>query len=135
MLTSRKFNYERMTCDQLFYGCLDAKDMDLVETARWLEACACSGFCGSHHQDDAFYGSSNQIATWVSSLADTIMFRALKEKSCDPNRPDFNAQRFTNTQQAFNAWFHEVARPNGIPKKDPTPFLEWMAAHPSVSCV
>lgn len=130
MSAPRKFNYAKMDCGNLFYGCLDAKDMDLVETARWLEACAASGWCGWAYQGDAFQGSTNELATWVSSLADTIMFRALKAKPHDPAMPEFNAQRFESRKAAFDAWWEEEARPKRHTEKKIVHFMDWMASRP-----
>lgn len=126
----RRFNYEKMSCNQLFWGCLEANDMDLVETARWLEACANSGLCGWAHEGDAFRGSTNEVAAWVDTLANVILIRALKALPHDPKHPAFNAQRFPRNRDAFWAWRHEEVARKKVFGKEWRPYMEWLASPP-----
>ena len=63
--------FDELKDEQLAWDGLHA-DMTLEEIPKWLQRFALSGCCGHRYPNDAFYSSSNAMATWVDSLADLL---------------------------------------------------------------
>jgi hypothetical protein len=69
--------------DNLAWDGLQA-DLSLQDIPGWLKRFVSSGLCGHRYQGDAFYASSNAMATWVDSLADLLQ-RKISETAKDNN--------------------------------------------------